>query len=95
MIFKNLSCCEISKIIEGSDFGNLERFLKKKRKIRFFNSVTVPKNVKEGTFWDFLTSILLQNIKKKREPLVHPVVQSKHLRKKSHSAKKIEVKTPG
>ena len=28
----------------------------------FLNSVTVPKNVKEGTLCDFLTSIVLQNI---------------------------------
>ena len=26
------------------------------------NSVTVPQNVKGGTLWDFLTSIVLQNI---------------------------------
>ena len=30
--------------------------------MRFLNSVTVPKNVKGGTLWDFLTSIVLQNI---------------------------------
>ena len=30
--------------------------------MRFWNSVTVPKNVKGGILWDFLTSILLQNI---------------------------------
>ena len=33
--------------------------------MRFLNSVTVPKNVKGGTLCDFLTSIVLQNIKKK------------------------------
>ena len=32
--------------------------------MRFLNSVTVPKNVKGGTLCDFLTSIVLQNIKK-------------------------------
>ena len=31
--------------------------------MRFLTSVTVPKNVKGRTLWDFLTSILLQNIK--------------------------------
>ena len=31
--------------------------------MRFLNSVTVPKNVKGGTLCDFLTSIVLQNIK--------------------------------
>ena len=30
--------------------------------MRFLNSVTVPKNVKGGALWDFLTSIVLQNI---------------------------------
>ena len=30
--------------------------------MRYLNSVTVPKNVKGGTLWDFLTSIVLQNI---------------------------------
>ena len=30
--------------------------------MRFLNSVTVPKNVKGRTLWDFLTSIVLQNI---------------------------------
>ena len=30
--------------------------------MRFLNSLTVPKNVKEGTLCDFLTSIVLQNI---------------------------------
>ena len=30
--------------------------------MRFLNSVTVPKNVKGWTLWDFLTSIVLQNI---------------------------------
>ena len=30
--------------------------------MRFLNSVTEPKNVKGGILWDFLTSIVLQNI---------------------------------
>ena len=30
--------------------------------MRFLNSVTVPKNVKEGTLWDFLTTTVMQNI---------------------------------
>ena len=30
--------------------------------MRFLNSVTVPKNVKGEILWDFLTSIVLQNI---------------------------------
>ena len=28
------------------------------------NSLIVPKNLKEGTHWDFQTSIMFQNIKK-------------------------------
>ena len=34
----------------------------KKFKIGFLNSVTVPKNVKGGILWNFLTSMVLQNI---------------------------------
>ena len=34
--------------------------------MRFLNSVTVPKNVKVGTLWDFLTFIVLQNIAKNK-----------------------------
>ena len=30
--------------------------------MKYLNSVTVPKNVKEGTLCNFLTSIVLQNI---------------------------------
>ena len=32
--------------------------------MRFLNSDTVPKNVKGGTLWNFLTSIVLQNVEK-------------------------------
>ena len=32
--------------------------------MRFLNSVTVPKNVKGGTLWDFLTTIVFQNVEK-------------------------------
>ena len=31
-------------------------------KMRFLNSVTVPKNVKGEALWDFLTPIVLQNV---------------------------------
>ena len=34
-------------------------------KLKFLNSVTVPKNVKGGTLWNILTSIVLQNIETK------------------------------
>ena len=35
--------------------------------MRFLNSVTVPKNAKGRTLWDFLTSIMLQNIETNEE----------------------------
>ena len=51
------------KKIEGGTLLGLEKnFPKTFLKMRFLNSVTVPKNVKGGTLWDFLTSIVLQNI---------------------------------
>ena len=42
----------------------LEKNIPKSLKMRFLNSVTVPKNVKceRGSLWDFLTSIVLQNV---------------------------------
>ena len=47
------------------------KFQKKKRdlknsakKMRIFNSLIVPKNLEEGTIWNFLTFVLLQNTKK-------------------------------
>ena len=40
----------------------MKKFPKKFFKMRFLNSVTVPKNVKGGTLCNFLTSIVLQNI---------------------------------
>ena len=46
------------KKIEGGPLADFKKFPKK-----FLNSVTVPKNVKGGTLWDFLPSIVLQNIK--------------------------------
>ena len=49
------------KKIEGGPFGDFKNF-PKKIKMRFLNSVTVPKNVKGGTLRDILTSIVLQNI---------------------------------
>ena len=49
------------KKIEGGPFGDFEKFSKK---MRIFNSLIVPKNLKEETLWNFLTFALLQNIKK-------------------------------
>ena len=50
--------------MKGGPFGDMKKFPKKIFLMRFLNSVTVPKNVKGGTLCDFLTSIVLQNIKK-------------------------------
>ena len=50
-----------TKIIHFEISHNAEmRILKK---MRIFNSLIVPKNLKEGTFCDFRTFALLQNIK--------------------------------
>ena len=35
---------------EWGPFGDIEMFWKKKQKLRIFNKVTVPKNVKGGPF---------------------------------------------
>ena len=50
------------KKLKGGPFGDMKKFPKKTFLKRFLNSVTVPENVKGGTLWDFLTSIVLQNI---------------------------------
>ena len=51
------------------------------------NSVTVcRKNVKGGTLWGFLTSIVLENIETKEEG---PFGTIQKISKKSHSAKKV------
>ena len=50
--------------IEGGLFGVFKKISKKKTKNRNFNgSLIVPKNLEKGTLWDFLTFVLLQNIK--------------------------------
>ena len=49
--------------------------------MRIFKSQSAEKS--ERVFWDFLTSILLQNIKKIE---VGPLVQSTNIRKESLSA---------
>ena len=54
-------CKKFEKKLKGGPFGDMKKF-PKIFLMRFLNSVTVPKNVKGGTFWDFWTSIVLQNI---------------------------------
>ena len=41
------------KKIKGGHFGDFKKILKNKQKLRFLNSVTVPKNVKGGPFGIF------------------------------------------
>ena len=56
--------------------------------MRFLNSVTVPKNVKGGTLCDFLTSIVLQNIKKIEGGTLWEKNFNPKNFKKSHSSEK-------
>ena len=58
--FNNHYVAKFQKEIEGEAIGVFEKFSKK---MRIFNSLMVPKNLKEGALWDFLTFVLLQNIK--------------------------------
>ena len=60
--------------------------------MRFLNNVTVPKNVKGGTLCDFLTSIVLQNIKKVGETLWW---NPKSLKKSQSAEKNPSEKTRG
>ena len=63
------------------------------------NSLIVPKILKKGTLWDFLTFVLLQNIKKIErrtlwghlktfEKKSHKAEKKSHKAEKSHSAEK-------
>ena len=65
--------------------GDFKKISEKNLKMRFLNNVTVPKNVKGGTLWDFLTSIVLQIIKKLKKRHFGGIQK---LQKKSHSAEK-------
>ena len=51
--------------------------------MRIFNSLIVPKNLEEGTLWDFLTFVLLQNTKKMKGGIFG---DRKKNAKKSHKA---------
>ena len=72
------------KKIEGEPFGD---FSQKTLKMRFLNGVTVPKNVKWGTLWDVLTSIVLQKVETNEGG---PFGAIQKVSKKSHSAEKNE-----
>ena len=52
------------KKLKGDSLESLKKNFKKKQKMRNFNgSLIVPKNLEKGTLWDFLTFVLLQDIK--------------------------------
>ena len=50
------------------NFKNLKRDLKNfAKKMRIFNSLIVPKNLKEGTLWDFFNIRSVAKYQKKNE----------------------------
>ena len=73
--------CKVWKKLKGSPLGTSQ----KKFKMRSLNSVTVPKNVKGGTLWDFLTSIVLQDVETNEGG---PFGAIQKVSKTSHSAEK-------
>ena len=99
------------KKLKGGRFGDVKKFLKKIReskkfskKIRKLNSLIMPKILKKGTLWDFLTFVLLQSIKKieRRTLWGHSknfekkslkAEKKPHKAEKSHSAEKSEPST--
>ena len=81
------------KKIKGGSLGDFKKFPEKKFEMRFLNSVTGPKNVKGGTLWDFLASIVLQNIETNEGKTVR--WNPKNFKKKvAQCRKKSEWKTP-
>ena len=62
--------------------------------MRIFNSLTVPKNLKEGTLWGFLTFVLLQNTKKMKGGIFGDMKKKlrKSVTKPKQHAQKILVK---
>ena len=69
-------------------------------KMRIFNSLIVPKNLKGGTLWDFSTFVLLQNIKQMKGGLFGDIKKfskkclTKPKRRESHSAEKESLIVP-
>ena len=59
--FLNIHSFAKLKKIEGGPLETSKSFRKKNEN---FNSLIVPKNLKDGTLWDFLTFVLLQINKK-------------------------------
>ena len=55
--------------------------------MRIFNCLIVPKNLKEGILWDFLTFVLLQNINKLKGG---PFEDIRNFRKKVSQSRKSE-----
>ena len=50
------------KQLEGTPFGDFKKKFRKKIKNEIFEQCHSAEKCKRGTLWDFLTSILLQNI---------------------------------
>ena len=46
-------------------FGVFKKFSRKQKMRNFNGSLIVTKNLKKGTLWDFLTFVLLQDIKQR------------------------------
>ena len=63
--------------------ARLEKFCKKKQKIRIFNSLIVPKNLKEGTLWDFFN---IRSVAKYQKKMGGIFGDMKKNCKKSHKA---------
>ena len=83
MSFFNIhSFAKLQKKLKGDPLKTLKNFRKNE-----FNSLTVPKNLREGTLWDFLILVLLQNIKKLKGG---PFGDIKNFQKKSHKAERGE-----
>ena len=60
--------------------------------MRIFNSLIVPKNLEEGTLWDFLTFVLLQNTKKMKGGIFGDMKKSEKKSQSRNNAQKILVK---
>ena len=58
-IFSHPLCCKISKSLKGDPLETE----KLSKEMLIFNSLIVPKKLKEETLWEVLTFVLLQNIK--------------------------------
>ena len=74
------------KKLKGGPFGDLKKFPKKFLKKGIFEQCHSAEKCKRGTLWDFLTSIVLQNIERNEGGTLW--CNPKNFKKKSHSAEK-------